>query len=186
MIRRLVTLTAILVLTIGVGCKGGDKDKAKEGEQGNKSGEKPSEGERASEGDKVADEKTEPAKASSGKSNHEKLQGDWGVDIDAMMANDPKMAERARANPAMIEGMQKTLGAATISIGKDTVVARGFKPDQSKATYKVLSSDDDTMAIEIWDEGNDRLDRLTVTFNGDDKLTLTKEGKDEKMPLKRK
>ncbi len=102
------------------------------------------------------------------------------------MALNPKMAEAAKANPAMVEQMQKAMGAATISIGKDSLVAKGFKPKDDKATYKILSEKGNSMVIESKDEGKEEVEKMTVTFESDDKITLTKDGEDEKMPLKRK
>ncbi len=120
------------------------------------------------------------------RSNHERFQGDWRIDVQRMLEINLDMATAADENPDMIDRMHAALGKATISIGAQSLVARGFKPVDDKANYKVVSADGNSMVIESRDEGKDNVERLTVTFESDDHITITKQGEDTKMALRRK
>ncbi len=157
MMRKFMLLAAVAGLMMGTGCKGGEGGDKKEGEKA----EAPS------------------------KSNHDKWQGTWGINIDKMIEMDPKMQEQLKENPgmkAMLEGM---MGNATITVGKDTLSMK-MGPKEEKATYKVVKEDGNKLIIESKDEGKEETEKLTIEFTDDKNVIMSKEGDDEKMALVRK
>jgi hypothetical protein len=162
MIRNFMLLTAVIGLTLGTaGCKGGEKkDGDKEGKQG----------------------------AASSKSNHDKLQGEWGIDVDKMIELDPKAQEQLKANPGMKDMMVKMMGSAKFTITKDSLTASLMGKDE-KATYTVKSQEGNKVVIETTEKADDdkeKVEIITATFVNDNLVILTKDGDDEKIPLKRK
>ena len=113
------------------------------------------------------------------------LEGKWGIDLDTMIASNPHMKQQIEANPATKSMMAAAIGEMSFEFGKDSLtVNRGSKVD--KKTYKVLSSEGNTMVIESSEEGKDKVEKFTATFETADKVTLSKEGEPTKFTLVRK
>ena len=137
-------------------------------------------------GDKPADKGAEKAgEAAAATSNHDKFQGTWAVDIERMLTMDPRAAEMIKAKPEMKEMMTKTMSQASFTVTKDGISVTGFGKDQ-KAAYTVKKDEGSTLVIESQDEGKEEKESITITFDSADTATMTKDGQDQKMPLKRK
>ena len=162
-IQLMIVAATAAVMVLG-GCKGGDAKKDDKAAAGKKEG------------------------GASAKSAHERIQGEFGIDIDAMIAADPKMAAQVKEKPEMLEMIKGMMGKAVMKITKDTMEMTGGPGGKTeKSTYTVKSQDGDKIVIESQDEGKDEKETITLVLSdGDKKLTGTKEGDKDTLVLVRK
>jgi hypothetical protein len=156
--RKLLVLLAVVGLVSAVGC-------------GKKDGE-----------DKAGAEKKEGAESAAAANT---IEGKWGIDLDSMIASNPDMKKQIEANPAAKGMMEAAIGAMSFEFGKDSMTVN-MGSEAEKATYKVVSSEGNTMVIESSEEGKDKVEKFTATFETADKVTLSKEGEPTKFTLVRK
>jgi hypothetical protein len=119
------------------------------------------------------------------RSNHDRFQGTWAIDVDRMIELDPKAAEMLKENPSMREMMEKMMGKATFTITPTDLVANLGQKEQ-KATYTVREDQDNVLVIESVDSGREDVEVITATFESDDSLILGKEGETDRIPLVRR
>ena len=163
---RWVLVAVVAVSMALTGCKGKDGDAKKEGDKAGAKG-----------GDKA-----------SSKSAHDRLQGDWGMDVEAMIAADPKMAAQVKAKPEMRAMLVGMVGSMTIKITKDEMIMGGGPGGKSKTSkYTVKSQEGNKITVESQEEGKDKKESITFELSdGDKKITGVKEGDKEKLVLVRK
>ena len=115
----------------------------------------------------------------SGDSLAEKIVGKWELDVDEAIAGlkaqgravTPEMEEQLRGGQAQLEF--KTDGTAT-----------GVDPDGKKsAKWKATGESGNTLNIDWTQDG--KTNTMQFTFSGDDEMTMSAEGVEEKLPLNR-
>ena len=159
--RKLFVLLVVVGLIGAVGC-----------------GKKDAEGK---EGEKAAAEKKEGGEE---KAAANSIEGKWTLDFDALLKANPEMQKQIDANPQGKEMMKGMMASMSFEFGKDTMTANmGSKKE--KASYKVLSNEGNTMVIESTGEGKDKAEKITLTFDGADKVTMGKEGQPMKLTMVR-
>jgi hypothetical protein len=110
------------------------------------------------------------------------IEGKWTVDFDALLQANPEIQKEIDANPQSREMMKGMVTSMSFDFGKDTMVANtGSKKEN--VSYKVLSNEGNTMVIESITEGQDKVEKLTLTFDGADKVTMEKDGSRMKLKL---
>jgi len=158
-------MAAVALLTMG-GCKKDTKTAEKAGEKAAP----------------AAADKAAPAAAAG--SNHQKFVGDWGFDFDKMSTSDPDLKKQLEAQPGAKAQMQKMFGSMSINATKDKMTMK-FGPESHNVTYKVTSDDGNKLVIAGTDDKG-KTETVTLTFEGNDVVTMGKEGEAQKMHLKRK
>jgi hypothetical protein len=113
------------------------------------------------------------------------IEGKWGIDLESMIALNPDMKKQIEANPVAKGMMEAAIGEMSFDFGKDSLTVNvGAKTE--KKTYKVVSSEGNTMVFETSEEGKDKVDKFTATFETADTVTLSKDGEPTKFALVRK
>ena len=203
--KKLLTLIAVLGLVGVIGCgkkdgeaktdekaaaekPAGDKkeEKAAEKPAGDKKEEKAAgdQKERAAAEKPAGDKKVEKAAAKPA-GDAGKLVGNWKIDIETLLKNNPEMQKQIEAKPeskAMMEGM---MGSMTFEFTADTLIA-GMGGKTNKASYTVKSTEGNKLMLETKAEGKDTAEMITVTFTDNDHVTMEKPGDKMKLALVRK
>ncbi|MFT7625995.1 MAG: archaellum component FlaG (FlaF/FlaG flagellin family) [Myxococcota bacterium] len=117
-------------------------------------------------------------------SNHQTIQGHWGIDVDKMIALDPKLSAQVKANPAQRVALAKAMGQARFTIGPGSI-SLTMNGTEERATYTVKSDRGKTLVIASKDEGESEIEILKATFSGPNAMLLEKEGDAEKIPVVR-
>jgi PBP1b-binding outer membrane lipoprotein LpoB len=118
------------------------------------------------------------------KSNHNKLQGTWTFDMDAMLKGDPRMAKMVKTNPEVRAQITRLMTDANITIDKDSVAMNG-QGKERKYSYTVVSQDGNTVVLESTQEGKEKKGKMTFEFTDDDNMRGREDGKGSDMFLTR-
>lgn len=178
---RLHVLFIAALLALGTTACSKDEEGSAEGE-----------GAEATEAAEAAAEEEEAAEE--GTEGGDRLVGTWVLDektVKEMMEKSKKGGSKDEAaegmGMAMVMAMSPTFQFnedGTMSFTMSNPLKEDAEPKTEEGTYKVTSVDGDKMTLETTAKGE--VETLIVTFDGDDKVTLSKESGEAPMHLRRK
>lgn len=126
------------------------------------------------------------------KGGKDKLVGTWKLDeaaVEKMMEDAEKSGDAKKGaglGAAMIVAMGPTFEFAedgSMSMTMKNPMKEDAEPKTEKGSYEVVKTEGDKLTLKTKLE--DQQETITATFDGDDKLTLEKEGDEMPMVLER-